>query len=349
MKASLALETWLQARSSELFGRSEAPSRISVVRRGQIFDASVEFSGGLQRIIVKQFLGSCFDVSEFIQTHEKLIAANPAIADFTPKFLACHNEKKWIAMQYVAGNTLEHLIFLALGGDPPALANCELVLKESGRLLAEFHQVAAGDIGFSELPRDNRSFLSAFRDWLDHFRWQLRLMGVNRQRLKDLVGHFPEEMLNRLGSQVVPVDAQPKNILVGSDGRPHFIDLAYSVGNPALGAALFLASVDRLRARRPWARASLFSRFRNAFLSGYLRHLPDEVRSDLALFYPWALLYTMHRHRKAHPIKGSIAGLLYAKTLAEYVAASNHLLEVTCVFPAVFSSVPKPSCVDTTS
>lgn len=320
MKTDIEVETWLRDRSSELFHRSATPTRISIARRGLIIDASIESESESRRVIVKQFPAASFNVSEFISTHEQLIVASPAIADFTPQFLACHGDGQWIAMQYIAGDTLEAHLFRALRGSQPSLAQCESHLSTAGRLLAEFHQVAATDIGLEGVHRENRTFLPAFQQWLDRFRWELRLMGVNRQRLMDLLRHLPEDLLSRSGNRVFLVDAQPKNILVDGNGRLHFIDLAYSVSNPAQGAALFLASIDRLRLWRPWARASVFTKLREAFLSGYLPRVSSEVRCDLALFYPWALLYTMHQHRNKRLVKGCIAGLFYARRLADCVA-----------------------------
>jgi hypothetical protein len=316
----LEIRKWLRTRTSELFGLAEVPTSISIARHGSIIDASVEFAGDRRRIIIKRFPAASLDVAEFIHIHERLLIAEPSLVPNTPQFLACDGDKRWIAMDHVSGAPLEsRLLSLARQGRD-GLNECDALLTRAGRLLAQFHCVAAEEIGLQGTRRNNAYFVSSFQRLLARYRWQLAAAGLERQSLHHFLDRLSGEALNRIGDRVIPVDAQPKNILAADDGRLSFIDLAYCVGNPAMGAAQFLVSINRLRLRRPWLPASLFARWRAAFLDGYWPHVPSPYRRDLCFFYAWALLSTIEQHRKARPLIGRLAATFYARDFATYIA-----------------------------
>src|ERR1051325_5708519 len=114
------VQDWLRRKAQDLFGSTPHPSQIAVKRRGTILDASMVIDGVSRRIIVKRFPAGSFDVVDFIRSHGRLIAANPALAAITPRFLATHGEHQWIAMQHIPGETLEARMLRALGGGPAA-------------------------------------------------------------------------------------------------------------------------------------------------------------------------------------------------------------------------------------
>jgi hypothetical protein len=315
---------WIDTHLALLFG-SEADSKcaVRVERRGSILLVDLHSTQTVRRFVVKALPPSPVRGKSVYDFHARLLNANPALSAVTPHFLNLANGSPWVVMEYLPGESLLESLVTQAGRGPEGIAWGCAACRRAGEILAQFHSVSAQQVGLPTGTRPMQSFIEAGQRLIHKFRHLLRIAGMDNRSLNWLSDSWSRIQGNRLGTAVLPVDAQLKNVLVTDGDRLCFIDLAYEAGHEAMGAGVFLASIDRMRVRRPWIPYRIIAAWRDAFVEGYLPHVPQYVRDELSFFYPWALLVYAEDHVRRRPLAGHWASLVYAWQLARCVKSAS--------------------------
>ena len=315
---------YLNARAGVLCDVPGFPSRIRLKKRGSIYLASVIFADRSEHQLVIKPMSRDAQVSgpaELMRIQRNLRSRDRDLAGQLVDILDSHAEPSWIVMPVVAGETLEALLHRSLKSRVPA-KQCvaEAAVKKLAGALAALHEIPARQLGLRPGCQRNAQYLPVMRQlWAKHpLAVRALTPGITVAQILERVigGDFADRCADRL----VPVDVQPKNQMVDAAGRLTLIDPDYTVGHPAITLATFLVGLDRLALRHPSRRsARRIERLKRIFVRAYARHGRAWVITDLAGFYPWALLRVYDEHAQARPWARPYLAHVYGSAMRRFV------------------------------
>jgi hypothetical protein len=282
-----------------IVGQARPPERVDVRRIGTAYLATLRYGAQAIRTIVKPLAPDSWlhDPTLLYHVHYRLQNADPLLSRVLNNMVAPVAERGWVIVEYVAGLSLREVLGRALRF--PVLHNTQpsILLAQTARALAALNQIDAVQARLPLAPQANVSYVEKLEEcWADPciqpYLPQLWRAGPPA----GIVGSSFRGR-GRIGDRVILIDCQPKNILIPCRGEVRFIDQDYGVGNPALGLAFFLVTLDRLGLRHPlpWQRARIAA-WKAVFLESYFQNADPWIAEDLPFFYAWTLARQLRRH-----------------------------------------------------
>lgn len=327
LKFARDVREYLHHQGHVLLREKEPPRLVQVERFSTAMIATLTFAECTRRVVVKSMLRSQVESPKKLLTIHAAMRRHAELQQHTPAFLEGEAAHQWIFMEYVGGPTLLTVLKRALLIPRWGRQDCEAILEETGRIMALFHDIPAAEVGLENPQRVNESYLPSFDEL-----WQ----SLASRRCRQASGFgSPQAYCDCLGAafprqvhaSLLPIDAQPKNILVPESRSICFIDVDYTAGNPALNLAQFLVNMDRLVLRLPMilpdARVAIWKK---AFLTAYFRKAVASIARDLLFFYPRALLIALRDHARERPFLHPYLAWFYLrrfKRLLKNVAGSQ--------------------------
>jgi hypothetical protein len=307
----------LANRWQELLHQNAPPRSVAFERRSSAVLASLTFEAGNYRLAVKQIPASASIRSprELARVHMKMRTMSPCLARCTPNIAGSDEGERLVVMEFIPGPTLLDRLIGRKGLFFRSADECGELLDAAGVVLGEVNAIAAEDVGVTGEGRTNGSFLPRFQG-----QWAAQGLAAPHH-LDRLLAALPADFADRAPRQLLAVDAQPKNVLVTGPGRVCFIDPDYRSGNPAIGVAHFLVSMDRAGLRRPLpGTAARIAGWQRRFLEAYFRMAPRSVAEDLLFFYPWMLdrCCELHSGASLRLVKGYLEWY-YARRMTSFL------------------------------
>ena len=298
MSATGRIRSIMQARAADLFREEGAPDDVKVTRHETVWIAACRFNGRTHTGVIKPVrrfsLGGGVDA--LWQVHRHLCQADTRLRDSTVRFLGCLSDEHLVVMEHVPGTLLCTAMERALGARA-STQSVDHAVQQLGHYQRDLHAVDAAQFGADTARKINAGFMQEMDEiWYDP--WIQRRLPPQFRDHTTLHGRLPADFATSCGDRVLPVDLQPKNVIIRPDGRICVIDVDYAVGHPARGLALCLVSFDRLRMRRPGHRAlETVDRWKHLLLDAYVAGAKERsVLVSLQFFYPWAVLTHYRQH-----------------------------------------------------
>lgn len=297
-----------------------APTSLRIERRGTAYIVELAFSTGTRRkVVVKELTSSRFaEADRFLQVHDRVRCASPVLARVLPRCLGTDAENDLLVTEFLDGVALP-LALREVGprDDRPCPVHALEAVSEA---LRELHKIPAALVSFSHTPRQNASFVGPFEsEWASsplasHLRPEYRKFGWLGLRL-------PSTFFSRVADQLVLVDAQPKNVIVGFDGvSVGLIDLAYEQGSAAMSVSGFLAGLGLLDIGRPFRQChGVNSLYGRSFLAGYSSEPSAALTEEILFFYPWVIFQLLKSHVHRHPLLKWYLARVYGELLNEFL------------------------------
>ncbi len=308
-----------------LIGEPAPPHAISLRQKNTALLAIVRSSRRRLRLILKRMPSpeTGLPAQEVARAHDRIRGASEALAACLPRFLGVLPGDDYIVVEYVDGRTLETLLNLEVLS--PFTSRAEAGIRATAAALREFHRLIATEVGVCGPVRDNASYVPDLKAYWNRSPLVDRLQPLHRD-VQALYVHVPPAFYTRTGNRLMPLDSQPKNVLVDSAGHIWFVDLDYLPGNPAISVAAFLGSLDRIGLRYPgiisWRSSQ---RWKRAFLRGYGAELAPAVVEDLVFFYPWTLVQQHASLAASHPRFARYLNAYYGRRIDAFMTALDSI------------------------
>jgi aminoglycoside phosphotransferase (APT) family kinase protein len=226
-------------------------------------------------------------------------------------------------MEFCGGRPLLELMNDDLHDRRVESSDVNSALRESARVLAEFHRIPPTEVEMQPANRMNQSFIDGLKKQLRSPVLQKPLRSVCRE-IDRLVESLSSAFVTRIDGRIYVNDAQPKNIIVEPGGQPVYIDLDYSCGPPGLNVGQFLAALHRMQLRHVLhRRVSLFETWKNDFLCGYREHSEQTLNfEELRFFHIFALVHLMKAHISSTRIFRSYLARRYTTEIRRVLSAN---------------------------
>jgi hypothetical protein len=311
-----------------LVGQARPPERIAVRQIGTAYLATLRYGAQAIRAVVKPVAPDSWlhDPTLLYHVHYRLQNADPLLRRVLNTMVAPIPERGWVVVEYVAGVSLRDALCHALRFPVYRDAQPSTLLAQTARALAALNRISAAQVRVPLAPQANLSYVETLeRCWADR-RVQPYLPRTWRAGPPaNIMGDsFRCRGLGqgRLADRILPIDCQPKNILVPCRGEVRFIDQDYGVGNPALGLAFFLLTLDRLGLAHPlpYQRARIAA-WKAVFLESYFQHAEPWIAEDLPFFYAWTLVRQVCDAAARRLLFRPYARWHYARCLREFLSA----------------------------
>ncbi|MFP4145099.1 MAG: hypothetical protein ACOCTI_00470 [Phycisphaeraceae bacterium] len=318
--STLEIRDVLVRRSAGWVGHDVPPYAVTIEPWGPVFLARVVFETGPSVFVVKPMGEDCqpHDVVDLAGLHEAVRGRTSLLADRLVPIYAANRERRWLVMPLVPGESLETIMRRALhaGEDDARIAPA---LAAGVEALAAVHRLNADEMGLRHAGQANEVYLDSMR-WA----WShplMRLCVPGRARREALFASVcSDAFLARTGDRLLPVDVQPKNQIVGDDGRMTLIDPSYVAGHPGMTLAAYLVNLDRLALRFPSAGSwRLIEQWKRELVAACQRKAEPWVLADWPAFYPWYLMRVFASHVRHHRLAGPYLAGIYGRSLRSFV------------------------------
>lgn len=223
-------------------------------------------------------------------------------------------ESGLILMQFADGRSLLELAHASGPTDATLSA-----FGSAGRILREIAYATVANPPTAN-PRTNESFFVDLEQRWSQASW---LLPREYRSAARFLSGFPASWRQQRPHQLLPVDFQPKNILVGPGGIT-VIDPGYVVGPSALAVASFLVTLD-IDLRGPFLLRRRFTEAcKAAFLAGVGIGDRNDVKPiDLHFFVSWVLLDQLERAKTCHPRVEYLARLWYSAIVRSHLRSAS--------------------------
>lgn len=265
---------------------------------------------GGQRHLVAKWLPPGKSVQAIAAVQAGLRDRSPLLRNGLVEIPGHIEESRLLLMQYAGGRTL---LDLARAAGP--VATTLSAFRDSGEILREITNTTVPDLPAGS-PRSNESFFADLERRWSQASW---LLPREYRSVAHFLSGFPTSWRLQHAHRLLPVDFQPKNILIGPGGIVA-IDPAYVAGPPALAIASFLVTLD-IDLRGPFLLHRRFTEAcKAAFLSGAGVGERDAVTPiDLRFFVSWVLLDQLERARTCRPRMQYLARLWYSAVVRSHL------------------------------
>jgi hypothetical protein len=170
-------------------------------------------------------------------------------------------------------------------------------------------------------PRTNESFFADLERWWAAARL---LLPAEHRTADSFLSRFPAEWRARTPHHLLPVDYQPKNILVAPSGIVT-IDPEYVWGPPGLAVASFLVTLESDIRGLMLRHTEFAEALKTAFLEGVGFGAPGGVSAmDLDFFYSWTLLDQLRRARSDRRHLYELARVWFSAVLRQHLRGPTH-------------------------
>jgi hypothetical protein len=295
------------------------PSLLSWGKSGRIFVVSL--AGGNRKVLVKDITQNTHikDPVELLKVHAHVVAQDEVLVRSMPKIYLADPTPGCIMMEYIEAPTLEKVLGDDLAGRRDQEQRIGEFLANLASLLLALHGVRLVSRYPSFHAWRNDEVLSKFEPIFTDPAIR-RYLPKGMDTLESFYARFSPGFFSRTYEELALVDCQPKNILAPASGPLRFIDLDYTVNNPALGVAQFLISLDRLGLRCPIpSRMAKINAWQHRFVLEYLRGANPTFAESLAFFYPSTLLRTYSLHARKRRALRSYLRWYYGSRLRRFL------------------------------
>ncbi len=292
------IRRFAQEQGSYFFQEPTAPKSIDVKRRERVSFVTLRYPGGDRKLVLKNVTDNTESKrpSQILQVHQLIASENPELAAYFPKITGIDETLGWIAMEYIPGGTLEALLKRELLVGTRASGEIERYLADIARIFRETGKLNLGETHFSSLKWPNTKIVAAY-DTIFTDSALRRYLPKNVDGVKEIFTQFGSDVFSRVYRSLVIVDCQPKNILVQDSGHLRLMDPDYSVANPALAVAHFLASLDRIGVTHlTKASQSKIAYWKSRLVAAYQAGADSVFAKELLFLYPWVLVRVCRWH-----------------------------------------------------
>jgi len=283
------------------------PASVSIHAKNGVLLAEIDIAGVSRKIVVKSTRNNTHlnDPQQLLELHRRICSRDERIARAMPKLLAAQPHYGWLAMEFVEGPTLLAILKESLRKGRRHGDLADQALDDLAMHLSAINRLNADEIGLPPQRCSNRRYLEDFKRAYVGCTFK-RFLPPHLDTVEKFYARLPSAFFERTRQQLSLVDCQPKNVIVGRDGRIRFIDIDYCAANPALGLAHFLIGLDRIGLRRPLPRAlHQIEQWKRRFLHAYFNRADRCIAEDLAFFYPATLMrvyrWQINDHRWLRP------------------------------------------------
>jgi len=289
------IERYFREEGFQTCGETHPPDAVGTRQNGKVWTVDLTFGERTRRVVVKDLFESTHyrDPMALVQIHRNITSQVPVLRDNLVNILGANPNQGWIIMEFVPGGTLENILRWGLDSREHQFTP---LLRKIADILISMRHLNPSELGISPGTEKKESVIGEFEGvFADRIMRRYLPKAMNCPAA--FYTRFNRNFYTRRSESLVPVDCQPKNLLVSRSGMIRLIDPDYTVTSLILAIAQFLVSLDRLGLARPFPRAqSRIRGWQRTLVEAFENHEDPYFAEELAFWYATTLLRVYSRH-----------------------------------------------------